>query len=172
MNKILIVLAMLALYYPNSFAQDTAQQDIKIKFINDGVYHLLNNDFKVCFIKGKDTTEASISADKIKLPYGLKTGDKTKMLFTTSECSLVFPALTISVNNLNPTWEIGIDKEPFDKEEHWMIKDWSNIQIVYYMNNNNGGLTTVRQLTNDTKDNYIVKKEALDKRGKSKFVRL
>jgi hypothetical protein len=145
MKKVLPLFALLLLVYSRIFAQASVEYDITIKFVEDGACRALKDDFKIWFTKGKDTLSATVSADKIRLPCGIKNGDKTTMLFEKGQHNLVFYSFNISVNDKNPTWEIGVDTAPFDKDKYWTIKEWRNIQLIYYISDNNGGLMTVRR---------------------------
>jgi hypothetical protein len=57
--------------------------------------------------------------------------------------ALKFESIPISINDLYPKWNIGIDKKPFDEKNLWAIKNPRKTKVHYYLKNNYGKLFTV-----------------------------
>jgi hypothetical protein len=116
---------------------------VNIRFVVDGNLMELKGDFKMGFIKQKDTIFGVIEEDKFLLPDGVKDGDKLSLFFLNSKYSLLFKSFTIVINAENPLWEIGVDEKPFDRKKHWSIKKWRKVKLVYYIQDSNGGRLTI-----------------------------
>ena len=127
-------------YTLQCFAQNNG---VNIKLIIDGNPIQLKDDFKMGFVKERDTSFGVIEGSKFLFPNGIKEGDKLTLLFLNSKYSLFFKSFTVVINGENPVWEIGVDEKPFDKKKHWSIKKWRKVKLVYYVEDSNGGRLTI-----------------------------
>lgn len=106
------------------------------------------------FFSNNDTVRISIKNGRLDIPQNF-IKKKATVVFYINQFALRFEEIPISINNLYPKWNIGIDKKPFDKKRLWAIKNPKKTKIHYYLKNNYGKLFTVDL----RKESLILRKE-------------
>lgn len=96
----------------------------------------------VKFIDNKDTIGTNIADGQITIPATVFK-KRVTVIFYIDNYLLKFDSIPVTVNNLSPKWTLGVDSKPFDKKKHWQIKSWKKVQIIYYLNNDDGRTFTV-----------------------------
>ena len=96
----------------------------------------------VRFISNGDTISVAIKDKKIDIPASLLL-KRVTVVFNINKYVLKFDSIPIALNKLSPNWTIGIDRKPFNKKKHPAIKSWKKVNIVYYLNNDDGRTFTV-----------------------------
>lgn len=99
-------------------------------------------DAAVKFINEKDTISTNIEDKKLTIPASVFK-KRVTVVFYIDKYVLKFDSIPVTLNSLSPKWTVGIDKKPFDKKKHWAVKSWKKVQIVYYLNNDDGRTFTV-----------------------------
>lgn len=136
--KTLITLISFTLLSSHIIAQDNV---VNIDFEVDGKQSSYKNA-TVKFIYDKDTTSAKVEGGKLTIPSSVMKKRST-VIFCIGKYVLQFDSIPVALNNLHPRWTLGVDEKPFDKKKLWMIKSWKNVEIVYYLNPNDGRTFTV-----------------------------
>jgi hypothetical protein len=99
-------------------------------------------DAVVKFINDKDTISINIEDGKLTIPAPVFK-KRVTVIFYIDHYFLKFDSIPVTLNSLSPKWTVGVDKKPFDKKKHWVVKSWKKVQIVYYLNNDDGRTFTV-----------------------------
>ena len=136
--KTLIILIYSVLLSSYVIAQSSI---VNINFEVDGKVTIYNNA-TVKFINDKDTISKNIEDGKLTIPASVFK-KRVTVIFCIDNYYLKFDSIPVTLNSLSPKWTVGVDKKPFDKEKLWMIKSWRKVQIVYYLNNDDGRTFTV-----------------------------
>lgn len=108
---------------------------------------------KTQFVYNGDTVSADIESGKLLIPPNV-VKQKATVIFYIDNYVLKFGSIPVTWNTLNPQWTLGIDTKPFDKKKLWMVKSWKNVQVVYYLKNEDGRIFTV----DDCKKSKVITK--------------
>lgn len=136
--KTLITFVFFALLSDHVMAQNNI---VNIDFEVDGKQSAFKNA-TVKFIYSKDTTSAKVEEGKVTIPTSV-IKKRSTVIFYIDKYVLQFDSIPVTLNNLHPRWTLGVDEKPFDKKRLWAIKSWKNVEIVYYLNPNDGRTFTV-----------------------------
>lgn len=136
--KTLLSLILFVLLSSYTIAQSNI---VNIDFEVDGKT-IIYKDAVVKFINDKDTISTNIEDGKLTIPAPVFKKRGT-VIFHINNYLLKFDSIPVTLNSLSPKWTVGVDKKPFDKKKHWVIKSWKKVQIVYYLNNDDGRTFTV-----------------------------
>lgn len=96
----------------------------------------------VKFIYRNDTVNTNIKDGKLVIP-DMMFKRQAIVIFYIDNYRLSFDSIPVVTNTLYPKWTVGVDKKPFDKKKFWEIKSWKKVQVVYYLNPNDGRSFTV-----------------------------
>jgi hypothetical protein len=123
--------------YTSSAQDDT----VSVYFEIDGAQATYKSG-KTQFIYNSDTITIDIHSSKLFIPATV-VKQKTTVIFYIDNYILKFDSIPVTWNKLNPQWTLGIATKPFDKKIFWMVKSWKNVQVVYYLKNEDGRIFTV-----------------------------
>jgi hypothetical protein len=114
---------------------------VNVDFEVDGTQSIYKNA-TVKFINDKDTISTSIEDNKLAIPASVFK-KRTTVIFYIDKYVLKFDSIPVTLNSLSPKWTVGVDKKPFDKKKFRTVKSWKKVQIIYYLNNDDGRTFTV-----------------------------
>lgn len=136
--KTLIILICSVLLSSYVIAQNNI---VNVNFEVDGK----PTDYKeavVKFIDKQDTISINIEDGQLTIPITVLK-KRVTAIFYIDNYLLKFDSIPVTLNTLSPKWTLGVDNKPFDKKKHWQIKSWKRVQIIYYLNNDDGRTFTV-----------------------------
>lgn len=114
---------------------------VNVDFEVDGT-QLIYKNATVKFINDKDTISTNIEDKKLAIPASVFK-KRITVIFYIDKYVLKFDSIPVTLNSLSPRWTVGVDKKPFDKKKFRTVKSWKKVQIVYYLNNDDGRTFTV-----------------------------
>lgn len=136
--KTLIVFIYFVLLSGHTMAQSNI---VNVDFEVDGTPSIYKNAV-VKFINGNDTISAKIEDNKLPIPASVFK-KRTTVIFYIDKYVLKFDSIPVTLNNLSPKWTVGVDKKPFDKKKFRTVESWKKVQVIYYLNNDDGRTFTV-----------------------------
>jgi hypothetical protein len=143
--KTLLILILSVLLSSYTIAQSNI---VNIDFEVDGKITVYK-DAVVKFINDKDTISTNIEDGKLTIPAPVFK-KRVTVIFYINSYYLKFDSIPVTLNSLSPKWTVGVDKKPFDKKKHWVVKSWKKVQIIYYLKNDDGRTFTVDGMKKST----------------------